>query len=193
MIKKMVLIFIMSFILSTVIVSNEPTLLASDINWESQFGSIKDKPSIIYCLMGMGFFRAPTSKEIDEVIHEWLAEHPEAYLVPISIMQPLLNNDPDSKLIYVWVVDGDDNLNIHLVRMGCCSASAMQSLAAIDFSDLENDQNTPKDDWFIEVISQLKQQKLLIDKEEYEKFITKTIEAEQQAMIEKLGIWGETP
>lgn len=43
----------------------ERKLKARDIRWEEHFGELKAEPDTIYCLMGSGFFRAPTSSNFD--------------------------------------------------------------------------------------------------------------------------------
>jgi len=64
--------------------------------------------------------------------------------------------------LLVWIIDGDENLNIHLVRMGGCSADTM----------------------FLN-----KGDKAHVTKEKYESFINKILEAESLARKERLGIW----
>ncbi len=191
MIKKILILFIVILMIPLTVICKDRNLLASKIHWEGIFGSLKKDPSTTYCLMGVGFFRAPVSEDINKVINEWMENHPKAYLVPISILQPFKINNPKSKQVYVWVVDGENNLNLYLVRMGCCPAGTMQSITEIDLSIPESDQNDPEIERYNQEISKLQKDKLLIEKIEYNEFITKVTEAEEQAKKDKLGIWTE--
>jgi hypothetical protein len=161
--KACLLILINSFLLPLAI-CQELELPASEIVWDGIFGCKKDEPSTTYCLMGNGFFRAPRSNEIDEVVTNWVAEHPMARVIPVSTFQPVMEDDPKSKMVYVWLVDGESNLNVQLVSLGCCSSSTMQ---ATMWSNLH------------------------IQKKDYEQFGLKIIQAEQQAKLKKIGIWKE--
>src|SRR5215510_1513999 len=98
---------------------------ASSITWEGHFGGRKEEPYNIYTLMSRGGFRAPTSKNYEELIKAWLAKHPSADVIVVYTLDGAWTQFPDSKSKWVWIVDGDDNLNIHLVRLGGCSAWTM--------------------------------------------------------------------
>lgn len=68
--------------------------------------------------MARGFFLSRT-KNIEAVTGVWLKKHPNAILVGVSTIQPSIDSDPESKLTFVWVIDGKDSLNLELVRQGC--------------------------------------------------------------------------
>lgn len=137
---------------------------ASSITWKGHFGGRKEEPYNLYTLMSRGGFRAPTSKDYEDLIKAWLAKHPGADVIVVYTLDGALTQSPDSKSKWVWVVDGDDNLNIHLVRSGGCEAWTML-LAKGD--------------------------KAHVTRKEYESFFEKIIEAESLAKKERLGIWSE--
>jgi hypothetical protein len=137
---------------------------ASSITWSEHFGGRKEEPNNVYILVTQGGFRAPTSKNFENLIKSWLVEHPKADAIVVYTLEGMMADIPDSKMKAVWIVDGDDNLNIHLVRMGGCPAGTML---------LNGGDKTP------------------LTREEYEAFATKVIEAERLAKKEKLGIWSE--
>ena len=138
---------------------------ASEISWKGHFGGRKTEPSNIYILMTQGGFLAPTSKNFEGLIKSWLAEHFNAQTKVVYVLDGMLADVPDSKMKAVWIVDGDANLNIHLVRQGGCPAGTM----------LLN----PED-------------KTSLTREEYQAFEKKVIEAEKIAKEENLGIWRES-
>jgi hypothetical protein len=137
---------------------------ASSITWRKHFGGRKEEPNNVYTLMSQGALRAPTSKNFDNLITSWLEKHPNADTILVYTIG-MMRDIPDSKMKSVWVVDGDDNLNIHLVRMGGCPAGTML---------LNRGDQTP------------------LTRAEYESFAKKVIEAEESAKKEKSGIWSES-
>jgi hypothetical protein len=113
--------------------------------------------------MTQGWFRAPTSKNLKDLIKEWLGKHPKAGAVLVYSMEGL-TAFPDSKIKAVWITDGAENLNLYLVRNGACSAGTMV---------LNPGDETP------------------LSKVDYEAFKGKFWEAEKAARLEKLGIWAD--
>ena len=138
---------------------------ASEISWKGHFGSRKTEPDNLYILMTQGGFRAPTSKNFEDLIESWLGEHPKAQTTVVYVLEGMRTDVPDSKMKAVWIVDGEANLNIHLVRMGGCPAGTM----------LLN----PED-------------KTSLTREEYQAFAKKVWEAQELAKEEKLGIWSDS-
>jgi len=116
--------------------------------------------------MTQGSFRAPTSPDLGKLSRDWLDSHPKAEAVLVYTLQPISTNDPNSQMKSMWIVDGQENLNLYLVRKGACPAGTMV---------LEPGDETP------------------LTKEEYEAFEKKVWEAEKTATAEKLGIWAQKP
>lgn len=139
---------------------------ASNVTWKEHFGSLSADPfperQTTFCLMARGFFRSPT-KNIPVARDAWLKKHPKAKLVPVSSM-PSSTKNPRSRLTYVWVVDGDENLNLELVRQGCFHP-ATQMLG--DGQELE------------------------VPRKKYDQFVEKLTAAADYAREHKLGLWGE--
>jgi hypothetical protein len=111
--------------------------------------------------MGRGFFQTPTSEDMPKIIESWMREHPKAVLVPIASIQPVVDKAPESKLTYVWVVDGESNLNIELVRQGCFA-------------------------WQTQALP--RGQEPNVGPKQYEAFVQKLAEAAQYASDHKLGV-----
>jgi len=160
-----ILVLLLSFTLTTVSTGEEVHLVAASIVWKEKFGQQKQNPSTVYSLMGNGFFLAPTSTDMNELLQKWLLDHPQARVIPVTTIQPMMKDDAESKMVYVWLTDGESNANLYLVRMGACAAISMRSTK-------END--------------------LHVKREDYDKFVEMVIEAERQARSEKVGIWGMT-
>ena len=93
---------------------------------------------------------------------KWLAEHPNAIVLPIYSSPMFLDNPPGTLQVYAWVVDGDNNLNLHLVKMGACPADMMK----LESGD-----------------------KPVIDEATYKAFLKQLTEAEREAKARMLGIW----
>lgn len=55
------------------------------------------------------------------MIGHWTREHPNARLVPVSV----LGERSPLPIVYAWAVDGEDNLNLLLVRQGVYPALVM--------------------------------------------------------------------
>jgi hypothetical protein len=135
---------------------------ASSVKWMGHFGASEAAPKTNFCLMARGFFQMPTSPEMPGFIATWLRDHPKAVVVPVASLGPLTDKDPDSKLAFVWVVDGEHNLNLELVRQGCF-APQTQTIG--------------------------KQQKLELPQAEYDAFVQKALDAGKDAKEKKLGVW----
>jgi hypothetical protein len=88
-----------------------------------------------------------------------------------------------SKVIYAWVVDKSDTLNIILVRQGYIPGGTLQRPETWDEMDKEKrklwyDNKKPK-----EVVH--------VDSKVYNDFLDKVAKAETEARNNKLGIWEE--
>lgn len=137
----------------------------SDIKWAGMIGIRQAEPRVMYLLMGSGWLSNPIRDDVDKVIGEWLRAHPKAKIVPVSTTTSAETADSaESKMIYVWVVDGGENLNLVLVQKGCCPGGVMGVSAG---------------------------GKLEVPEKEYEGFLDKVRAAETLARREKLGVWDE--
>ena len=61
---------------------------------------------------------------VDSVVYSWLKEHPKAVVIPVAAWHP----PKSGAVVYAWVVQGTNNLNIELVRRGCVSPQTQMLL-----------------------------------------------------------------
>ncbi|WP_165024753.1 hypothetical protein [Dysgonomonas sp. ZJ279] len=149
----------------------------SEFSFESIFGAKKSEPNNTYTLLGTGFFRSPRSNNIDSLVNTWIKKHPSAVVTSVSSISPITTNNPNSKLIYCWVMQGSDTLNIYLVRNGACPGGTMLRPR----TNSEEGKTESKDS----------DTRILIDKKTYDDFIEKVKVAELYARNKKLGIWAD--
>lgn len=93
---------------------------ASSIVWRGHRGYRKEEPDTVYVLLTAGGFHIRPYINVEKVIKTWLVAHPNADAVLIS-HDGLRRNNRDIKVRCVWIVDGEDNFNIEVIRMGCPS------------------------------------------------------------------------
>jgi len=149
-----------------------------------------------YCLLGNGFFRTISSGEEDAVIPKWLGNHPNAKAVPVSIISEGSKMGP---IVYIWAVDGEENLNLSLVRNGVFPGSVM--LDAVHFDKLSKG---TRDRANIEAgaeyarklnpnLPEVKENppRRLIPDTSYESFLKELTKAQEVAQSQKSGIWSE--
>ena len=148
----------------------------NEINWDHHLGQDPNNPAIEYSLVSTGYLRAELSSDFATVMATWLKDHPEARMIPVITRGPMNERVPNSKLIFVWIVDRDDILNVYLVRHGCVGAAQMFSFADKDFDQLRDKM-------------QLDDDKLQVPQKEYDKVKKRLIAAEKLAEAERLGIW----
>lgn len=61
---------------------------------------------------------SPVGKNVQPVTEEWLMKHPDAELIPVCNVRGR-TSEHQALLTFVWVVDGDERLNLELIRQGC--------------------------------------------------------------------------
>ncbi len=124
------------------------------------------------------------------VIQEWSKQHPAATAVPVSV----LGEKSQLPMVYVWAVDGNDILNVYLVRNGIHPAVGMLDTTNLS-RILQASSNAP----FIERAIQVERavnptgivSRRLIPKRRYDAFVKELIAAETLAERESLGIWSD--
>jgi len=150
-----------------------------------------------YLLLGSGFIRGLRFGDADAFLSAWLTAHPTARATPISRM--LSTNRRSLKqfeMVYIWVEDGEHNLNQDMVRVGMFPAGNMydmvDNLAGLDrllqdpkLADARA--QTEKDR------SEFPQDRTdrLIGDDAYKAEIDRILAAENEARAEKLGIWSD--
>lgn len=128
--------------------------------------------------------------EVSTVISEWSTLHPNAQAVPVSV----LGERSRLPIVYLWAVDGDDNLNLLLVRKGIYPALSMldarggtrmiEAAPAARYIRKVERQNR------IGNPGNLSARKL-ISQARYETFVEQLVAAEMRAQAEAQGIWSD--
>jgi len=149
----------------------------SQLRFNLIFGS-RTATKAVYCLLGNGHFRAPSSGEQSAIIEAFVASHPSAEVVPVTVTTPSTAAGSRVPMIYVWVEDGDLNLNVNLVREGAYPGSVMLDVVQVFGSRIA----TMKDDE--------KPHRLIADGR-YEAFVDRVQAAQDAAKAEKKGIWSD--
>ncbi len=155
------------------------------VNFQSIFGTSGTEGSqTIYCLLGSGFFRTPRSSNADSLIHAWLLKHPKAMVIPVSSFGPTEIDNPDSRIMYCWVVQGADTLNNYLIRTGCFPGGTM--LRPKTWKEMHKRE---KD--LYRGTGEKPDVQVHIDEEAYIEFVMQIKSAEIYARDNALGIWRE--
>lgn len=166
----------------------------NELKFQKFFGQ-RTGDKTTYCLLGNGFFRTISSSEEDTVIPEWVSKHPNAKAVPVSI----IGDGSKMPIVYIWVVDGTENLNLSLVRSGVFPGSVM--LDAVHFEILSRG---TRDRANIEAgaayarklnpnLPEPKENppRRLVPNATYEAFLKDLAIAQSTAQTQKSGIWAD--
>jgi hypothetical protein len=95
----------------------------------------KTADSTLYCVLGgeACLVRTPPNAwNQDPLIHSWLAAHPKAMAIPMSSHVWAERKNELLNRVYLWIEDGDDSLNVALVREGRYPAEMMQDMLEAD-------------------------------------------------------------
>jgi hypothetical protein len=175
-------LFITSFCVAQVDKNKE--LRLAEFKFESIFGSTNAEPKSTYCLLGTGFFRTPRSEDSDILLLNWIRKHPKASVIPVSSFGSVEIDEPDSKMVYCWIVDQNDTLNNYLVKNGCFPGGTMMRPKTWD--EMEK-----REKEFYEDSNEKPDVRVFVNKDIYDKFIEQIKSAELYASKNKLGIWKE--
>jgi hypothetical protein len=145
---------------------------ASQLRFKIWFASRANDPAG-YCLLGNGFILAYHSANVDSLIADWLAGHPNAKVIPVDGVDP---EQKRPRTVYIWIVDGDSTLNEFLIREGAVRGSVM--VDPLDFFAA------------IHVQPDYNLHRLVSDKD-YHAFLDRIEAAERAAKAEHKGIWAE--
>lgn len=150
-----------------------------------------------YCLLGNGFLRTISSKEEDSIISEWLRLHPKAQAIPVSI----IGEGTKSPIVYFWVVDGSENLNLFLVKRGAFPGQVM--IDAVHFEEMTKNTKDRADieagynlysklyPGSAEPKEKIMQPRRLISDADYNAFLKELHNAQDSARSQKRGIWSD--
>ncbi len=176
------LIVLSSLILHGCDVSEKKSLKIEDFKFKSIFGTTAKEPKNIYCLLGTGYFRAPSSSNSDSLIDSWIRTHPDAIVVPVSSLGHVEIKDPETKMTYCWVIDNKDTLNNYLVKKGCFPGGTMMRPKTWDEMEKQEKEIYQDTDEKPDV-------KVHIKKKAYDNFLKQIERAELFAQENRLGIW----
>ncbi len=133
--------------------------LVRDTTWTGEFGSNHSDSNVGYTLLGQGFFQARTADSLPGIVSKWVTAHPDATIVSAADFGAA----PDgTRLLWVWLTDGKNNLNQELVRRGVCQKEAMAIPAGL---------------------------KPLVTPAQYAAFESELPRLEKLAKEERLGVW----
>ncbi|HUC48286.1 MAG TPA: hypothetical protein VMA30_02810 [Xanthobacteraceae bacterium] len=147
---------------------------ANEINFKEIIGSRNGDKSAAYILLGTGFVRAMRSDDVGLIVDNWLASHPNAQATPITAT-PM---GKFGQLIYVLIEDGEDCLNISLIREGAFPGGVM----------------TDSVDSFRALNLKLKKEEephRMMSEDRYNAFLKRVRAVEAEAKDRKNGIWGD--
>jgi len=105
---------------------NIDSIPASRIQWTGLSGTDGDDRTHVYSIMAQGTLfkpyprKPPFPANVQAYVKAWLKAHPKARAVPVEAY-PFFS--ATVARVYIWIVDGDENLNLHLVAKGFFRAS----------------------------------------------------------------------
>lgn len=152
----------------------------------------------VYCLLGNGFFMAPRSSDVKSLVNAWLTSHPEAQAIPVSI----IGEGSKRPMIYVWLTDKDESLNLHLIKRGAFPADVM--LDAVHFNDMSR--GSPQQQAIQAGIDAYRKAnptaahpqkegtpRRLQPDATYASFLKQLADADRVARSQHVGVWAEEP
>jgi hypothetical protein len=120
--------------------SAQQSFPASDLHVDGIYATRAGNPTL-YCLLGGNaciFRMPPDAWNKDPFIGNWLTAHPRATAQAISSRNlAFLNGKDTNRGVYLWIQDGDDSLNVALVREGRYPAGNMQDQLEADRQQAE--------------------------------------------------------
>lgn len=170
----------------------------TEYHFENGIMASKANDQRLYVLLGSGFLRATSFGDPKVFVSDWLKIHPKAIVTPISrLLSTNTRTHQVMELVYVWIEDGNDSLNVDLIRAGVFAGGTMY-----DMVDNEKglDQLLKSDPKLADARDEIEKERAaapqdrserLIPDDDYGKRITRINEAEQVARIKKQGIWSD--
>lgn len=152
----------------------------------------------LYVLLGSGFLRPTTFGNPEVFVSEWLKRHPKAVVTPISrLVSTNTRTHQIMEIVYVWIEEGGDSLNVDLIRAGVFAGGTMY-----DMVDNQNglDQLLKSDPKLADTRTEIERERAaapqdrserLISDQDYKRRITRIEEAEKAGRAKKVGIWSD--
>ena len=103
-------------------------LKLTDLSFESHahayVGHEVKNPEHLFSLLGSGYLIAPRSNNYETLIHSWLKNHPDAFVIPVSSFA-MDEKRPNHTMTYCILVDKNDTVNNFLISSGCFPKGVM--------------------------------------------------------------------
>jgi hypothetical protein len=167
---------------------------AKELTFNDIFAS-RPSDARIYVLIGGGWFRIMRFGSPSQFVSNWLQAHPSATIKPISRMFTTnTKTRKTSEWVYIWVEDGEQSLNVDLVRADVFAAAAMFDMV----DDRKGLDELLKDPKLAAVRAEIQKERAaapqdrterLVAEDDYKARMRRIEIAEAQARKEKLGIW----
>jgi endonuclease YncB( thermonuclease family) len=181
---------------------------SSPVSEMTVVGIYASKPgdTTVYCLLGGSACLVPKNAgTADHFIAQWLRSHPGASVTPVSsatqTMPISTKRGSPAKLreVYIWITDGDDILNVALVREGYYAGKSMIDMVESERRQNERAKKIAAENhsagfadmmakWRDSIPEEDRPRRLVSDSD-YEDRMTEITNAEHTAQLAKKGIW----
>jgi hypothetical protein len=177
----------------------EKVVSATSLHFLNDIMASKPNDPRLYVLLGSGFLRPFTVENADGFVPKWIKNHPRAVSTAISRMISTNTiTHHQQEIVYIWIEDGDDSLNVDLVRAGIFQGSTMYDMV----DNLKGmDKMLKSDPKLADTWAQIRKERAsapqdrtdrLIPDSNYEARMLRIDNAERYARSKKLGIWSNT-
>jgi hypothetical protein len=172
---------------------------AQELKFEAKmprFASKAGNPAT-YVLLGNGYLRTLSARNENEFINHWLAVHPHATATPISTCNAARAGIPPKRIVYVWIEDGAESLNVALVEEGIFAGGVMLDMVESQLRLLEEVRDPKLADTRAQIEKEIAAQsvsdrvKRLISDADYAERRKRIEAAEAKARDGKKGIWSD--
>jgi hypothetical protein len=162
----------------------------------ARFASKAGNPGT-YVLLGSGYLRTLSTPNENEFINHWLEVHPHAMATPISTCSGARAGTPPKRIVYVWIEDGAESLNVALIEEGIFVGGVMVDMVESQHRLLE-EMRDPKlagtrEQLEKEIAAQPESDRVkrLISDADYAERRKRIEAAEAKARNGKKGIWSD--
>lgn len=169
---------------------------AASLNFKNDIMATRSDDGPLYVILGSGFLRPVTFGVPKIFIVQWMKSHPNAVFTPISRMiSTNTKTHVPMEIIYIWIEDGAQSLNVDLVRNGIFDGGNM-------FDMVDNQQaldrmlkNDPK---LADTRAEIEKERAaapqdrtdrLVSEGDYRSRIARIADAGKYARAHGLGIW----
>lgn len=161
------------------------------------FASRASNPGSTYVLLGSGYLRTLSARNENEFIKHWLEIHPHATATPISTCNGARVGTPPKRIVYVWIEDGAESLNVALIEEGIFPGGVMLDMVESQHRLLEEMRDpklaSTREQIEKEIAAQPESDRVkrLISDADYAERRKRIEAAEAKARDGKKGIWSD--